>query len=222
MERKLAWFPFTVGQVELALGLAGLGTTAASLLGAPGPLVVAGATGFLFMLFSMGHLVAAAGNRVARVHLDGALHGSGYTNLFRQARRSLLLIHLDDDAPAAELQGLYRTLLEQGIAIRRLVFVRPDHRAEGIRWIAEFGPHPRLRQRFIEGETGTPLSLSFAVVDEDVVLLAVPGFHTTETEPYTEDMVLRHLVELRHPAVTRAFLEVYESAWKRAMPLQNL
>jgi len=147
---------------------------------------------------------------------NGALHGSGYTRVFRQAKRSLLLIHLDDDAPDAELQELYRKLLDRGVAVRRLVFVRPDHRAEGIHWITEFGPHPLLRQRFVEGETGSPLSLSFAIVDEDVVLLAVPGFHATETELYSDGVVLRHLIELRHAAATRAFLEVYESAWKRA------
>ncbi len=220
MERKRAWFPFTVGQVELTLGVAGLGATITSLLDAPGNLIAIGTTGFLVASFLAGHLATAAGNQVARVHLDGALHGTGYASRFRKAKRSLLLIHLDDDAPNTELQALYRTLLDRGVSIRRLVFVRPDHRAEGIHWIQEFGPHPRLRQRFVEGEVASPMALSFAIVDEDVVLLAVPGFHPTETELYSDGIVLRHLVELRHPAVTRAFLEVYEAAWKRALALE--
>ena len=213
MERKLAWFPFTTAQVEIALGLAGLGATAASLLEAPGPLVALGTAGFLLLAFLVGLLAMAAGNRVARVHLDGALRGRGYARLFHKARRSLLLIHLDDDAPDAELLGLYRNLLDRGIAIRRLIFVRPDHRSAGIHWIAEFGQHDGLRQKCIEAEFASPLPLSFAVVDEDVVLLAVPGFHATETGAFTDGVVLRHLIEMRDAAITRAFLEVYESAW---------
>lgn len=188
------------------------------MLEVPGPWVVAGTAGTLSALFLTGLLARAAGNRVARVHLDEALRGRGYTRVFQQAKRSLLLIHLDDDAPDEQLLGLYRSLLSRGVEIRRLVFVRPDHRPQGIHWIAEFGPHPHLRQRVVESDPGSPLMMSFAV-DDRVVLLAVPGFHPTETEPYSEGAVLRHLVELRHPSVTRAFLEVYESAWRRAMPL---
>ena len=220
MERDSNWFPFNASEVEIALGVTGLGATAASLLGVPGPSVVWGTTGALCALLLVGFMARAAGNRVARVHLDGALHGRGYTRAFRQAKRSLLLIHLDDDAPEHELLGLYHTLLARGVGIRRLVFVRPDHRTEGIQWIGEFGSHAQLRQRFAEVAAGSPLSLSFAVIDEDTVLLAVPGFLPTETEPYSDGVVLRHLVELRHPAVTRAFLEVYESAWKRATPFE--
>lgn len=216
MERRPAWFPFTSGQVEIALGLVGLGATTASLLGAPGTAVATGTAGFLLLLFLTGHLVIAAGNRVARVHLNGALHGRGYSNLFRDANRSLLLIHLDDDAPDDELQGLYRRLLDQGVEVRRLVFFRPDHRAEGIHWISRFGTHRLLRQRLVEIKHGSPLSMSFAIIDEEAVLLALPGFHPTETETFSDSVVLRHLIELRHPAVTRAFLEVYELAWKRA------
>ncbi|MFN3242147.1 MAG: hypothetical protein ACE37K_11595 [Planctomycetota bacterium] len=221
MERKLAWFPFTTAQVEIALGLAGLGATAASLLEVPGPTVALGTAGFLLLTFLVGLLAAASGNRVARVHLDGALHGRGYADLFRHAHRSLLLIHLDDDAPHDELLGLYRRLLERGIEIRRLIFVRPDHRQAGVRWIREFGPHELLRQRFVETASGNPLPLSFAVVDEDAVLIAVPGYHPTETETFGDGLVLRHLIELRHPTITRAFLEAYESAWRRGTRLED-
>lgn len=215
MERKLAWFPFTTAQVEIALGLAGLGATAASLLEVPGPAVAFGTAGFLVLILLVGLLAEAAREQIARVHLDGALHGRGYANLFRRARRSLLLIHLDDDAPDEELLGLYRRLLERGIAIRRLIFVRTDHRSAGIHWITDFGPHHGLRQKCVEAESGNPLPLSFAIVDEDIVLLALPGFHATETGTFTSGVVLRHLIELRDPSITRAFLEVYESAWKQ-------
>lgn len=216
MERELAWFPFTSSEIEIALGVCGLGATAATLLGVPGPWVVVGTVGSLSAFFSAGLLVRAAGNRVARVDLDGALHGRGYTRVFQQVQRSLLLIHLDDDAPNEELLGLYRSLLSRGVEIRRLIFVRPDHQADGIRWIEKFGPHEHLRQRVVESDSGSTLMLSFAVVDDRVVLLAIPGFHKTETAPFATACFLRHLVELRHPGVTRAFLEVYESAWRRA------
>ena len=218
MERKLAWFPFTAS--EIALGVCGLGATAATLLGVPGPWVVAGTAGSLSAFFSAGLLARAAGNRVARVDLDGALHGRGYTRVFQQVQRSLLLIHLDDDAPNEELLGLYRSLLARGVEIRRLIFVRPDHQDGGIRWIENFGAHEHLRQRVIECDPGSPLMLSFAVVDDRVVLLAIPGFHKTETAPFATACFLRHLVELRHPAITRAFLEVYESAWRRGRSVE--
>lgn len=220
MERRPTWFPFTTAEVEIALGLTGLGATAASLLDVPGPWVVLGTAGTLCALFLAGCLTHAIGNRVARVHLDDALHGRGYVRVFQQARRSLLLIHIDDDAPDEHLLGLYRSLLSRGVEIRRLVFVRPDHRPQGVRWIGAFGSHPRLRQRLVESDLGSPLMMSFAVVDDRLVLLAVPGFHPEETEPYSDTAVLRHLIELRHPSVLRAFLEVYESAWRRASPLE--
>lgn len=219
MERELTWFPFTASEVEIALGLCGLGATAATLLDVPGPWVVGGTVGSLSAFFCLGLLARAASNRVARVDLDGALHGRGYTRVFQQVQQSLLLIHLDDDAPDEELLGLYRSLLSRGVEIRRLIFVRPDHQLAGIRWIADFGPHEHLRQRVVEADPGSPLMLSFAVVDDRVVLLAIPGFQPTETAAFADACVLRHLVELRHPAVTRAFLEVYESAWRRARPV---
>lgn len=219
MNRARAWLPFKASEVELLLGIAGLGATAASLLGAPGGWVVAGTGIFLFLAFTLGMLAVHAGNRVATVHLDGALHGRGYVSAFGAARHSLLLIHLDDDAPGEELLGLYRSLLGRGVEIRRLVFARRDHHPDGIGWISDFGPQPRLHQRFVETEPGAPLMVSFAIVDEGIVLLAVPGFRPTETEPYSGAVVLRHLIELRHPAITRAFLQVYEAAWRRARPL---
>ena len=40
--------------------------------------------------------------------------------------------------------------------------------------------------------------LSFCVVDEETVLLAVPGFRPIETESYSDQTVLRHLIDLRH------------------------
>ena len=98
MERGLTWFPFTASEVEIALGLCGLGATAATLLDVPGPWVVGGTVGSLSAFFCIGLLARAAGNRVARVDLAGALHGRGYTRVLQKGQRSLLQIHRDDDA----------------------------------------------------------------------------------------------------------------------------
>ena len=219
MESDRPWWPFSTTEVEIALGVAGLGATGASLLAVPGPSVVLGTAVFLIIAAMFGFAARHMGARVACVHLDGALHGRGYAKAFRTARHSLLLIHIDDDAPEPELLTLYRSLLERGVEIRRLVYARRDHQLEGVHWISKFGHHSGLRQRLVTAGEGAPLMVSFAVVDEDLVLFALPGFRPTETEPYAEGAVLRHLIELRHPAVTRAFLEVYEAAWRRARPL---
>ncbi len=220
MESRNALLPFTVRELEFALGFVGVGATAATLLGAPGPLVVAGGAGALVGLYLASVFAYASRSRIVDVRLDGALHGRGYVRAFRRARKSLLVMHIDDDAPNEELLGLYRVLLDRGVEIRRLIFVRPDHNPEGIRWVLESGWHDRLRQRYVSTEPGALLTLGFAVVDESAVLVAVPGFDPTDTEPYSERIVLRHLAELRNPAVTRAFLEIYESAWRRAHPLE--
>ena len=220
MNDKKRTLPVSVGELELMLAVVGAGATAASLLGVSGPTVVTVASITLVLALALAVLLAHRRSQVATVHLNGAWRGRGYASAFRRARRSLLLIHLDDDAPDSELRLLYRRLLDRGVQVRRLVIVRPDHRPEGIRWIHKFGPHAGLRQRFVKSVPGSALSLSFAIVDESTVLMAVPGFLATESELSSEGVVLRHLIELRHPSVTRAFLEVYESAWKRAVPLE--
>lgn len=220
MNDKKKNLPISVGELELMLAVVGAGATAASLLGVSGPLVVISASIALLLGMAAAVVLSNRKSRVATVHLDGAWRGRGYASAFRRARRSLLLIHLDDDSPDAELCLLYRRLLDRGVQVRRLVIVRPDHRPEGIRWIHEFGAHVGLRQRFVKSVPGSALALSFAIVDESIVLLAVPGFLATESELFSDGVVLRHLIELRHPSVTRAFLEVYESAWKRAAPLE--
>lgn len=220
MNDKKKILPISVGELELMLAVVGAGATAASLLGVSGPLVVITASVALLLGMAAAVVLSNRRRRVATVHLDGAWRGRGYASAFRRARRSLLLIHLDDDSPDAELRLLYRRLLDRGVQVRRLVIVRPDHRPAGIRWIHEFGAHVGLRQRFVKSVPGSALALSFAIVDESIVLLAVPGFLATESELSSDGVVLRHLIELRHPSVTRAFLEVYESAWKRAVPLE--
>ena len=212
------WFPFRAVEAELTVAIVGLGVTVATLLDAPGTLVAAAATALLVAAYLAG-LCVHFGTRSAQVHLDAALQGRGYASLFRRTRNSLLLMHIDDDAPNPELLGLYRALLERGVQMRRLVFVRQGHHPEGLRWIHEFGDHPNLTQRVICTETAPHLSLSFAVVDELAVLLALPGYRPTENEPYADRLVLRNLVELRRTEVTRAFLEVYEAAWRRGEPL---
>lgn len=212
------WFPFRAVELEVVLGVVGFGVTVATLLGVPGPLIAAVA-GLTLLGTYLAGLSIRAGASVARVHLDAAFRGRGYASIFRRARSSLLLMHVDDDAPDPELLGLYSVLLDRGVQVRRLVFVRHAHHPDGLRWIDDFGDHPNLTQRVIQTSTAPNLSLSFAIIDEVAVLLALPGYRAAENEPYSERLVLRNLVELRKSEVTRAFLEVYEAAWRRGTPL---
>ena len=77
MGRKIAWLPSRGSDVELTLGLAGLGATGASLLGVPGPSVVAGTGVFLAVALIVGVLatVASDGPPALRMMMTG-VHGT--------------------------------------------------------------------------------------------------------------------------------------------------
>lgn len=212
--------PFGASELALVLGVGSLGAALANYAGAGGETVAAGCVLFLVLSYFAALLAKAAGRpRELTFVPDGGVGGCGYVDAFRAARQSLLLMHLDDDAPVRELLTLYASLLDRGVQVRRMILVRPDHDAGGLRWIAEFGAHVNLQQRITASPAAT-LPLSFAIVDEGLVLIAVPGFHVTDSEPYTERMVLRHLLVLRRTEVTRAFLEIYEKLWLRAKPIE--
>ena len=127
---------------------------------------------------------------------DGGVRGEGYKDPFRRAKRSLLLMHVDDDTPSAELQELYRTLLDRGVRMRRTVVVRREGNPEGYAWIAAFGNHPNLQQRVLPPEVASVMPLSFVIVDESLVILSVPGYAAIDTHSYSPGLLLRHLVVL--------------------------
>ena len=204
------------------LGAGAFVASIVSFAGVAGEWIALGSAGFLALAYACGLLAHANAKAASLVfHHNGGIAGTGYLKLFRGASQSLLLMHVDDDCPGEELRGLYRSLLDRGVQLRRTILRRANHDAEGLRWLAEFGPHENLRQRIIASKAASVMPLSFAIVDESIVLVAVPGFHVTETTPYTERMIFRHLLVLRDLEVTRAFLEMYEKLWRQAELIED-
>lgn len=217
---KTRWFPFTATEIEIALAVCGFVAGVLAYAGAR-PLDLAwGSVGSLVLVYMAGLVTHAASARSElRFIGDGGLRGLGYQEPFRRATDSLLVMHVDDDVPSEELQGLYRGLLSRDIQIRRTIFLRPGQDPDVYRWVAEFGSHENLQQRVIAPPAAATMPFSFAVVDECVVLVAVPGFQIADTSPFTTRLVFRHLLAIRRREVTRAFLEMYERIWEQAQPI---
>ena len=218
--RARDWFPFSATEVQVALGLCGFLATMLSVLGLASEDITRGAGTFLAVTYVAGLLVhARAGRRTFDLVVNGGLRGTGYLPFFRTAKRSLFLTHVDDDTPCEELLGVYRSLLERGVQMRRVVFRRGKE--SGTRWLVEFGEHKNLRQRVVPPEHAELMALSFAVVDENAVVVSVPGYGAIDGEPYTPDFVLKHLLVLRDHAVARVFLEIHRQLWDQAKPLER-
>ena len=222
VEKKDAWFPFRSDELQVGLGLFGFLVTGLALAGID-PKTLAWASLLFIVLFYLAGLLVQA-RRAARalrfVH-DGGIAGSGYLEPFRQARRCLFLMHVDDDPPSEELQALYRTLLERGVEIRRTIFLRPDAAPAAYEWIARFGNHPNLQQRVVLPDQAAAMRLSFVVVDDAVVLLSVPGTQAIDAQPYTARFVLRHLLRIEDATVASVFMRVHEDLWQSAEPLAD-
>ena len=190
---------------EFTLAVVGTLATLLALISIPGSFILLLSILVFTVLFGGLLLHRLFETQIATFAEGSALHGSGYIEEFRSAERSLLLMHVDDDAPSPQLAGLYAELLAKGIQIRRLLV------GKALGW--DQPEHENLQQRVIERG---PLPLSFAVVDSKTVLLALPGYGPTETVSLSNRLVLRHLVRLTHPSVTAAFIETYELAWTQA------
>jgi hypothetical protein len=98
----------------------------------------------------------------------------------------------------------------------------PEQGDEALDWVRRFGGHERLLQRLVRREQAALMRLSFVVVDERFVLIAVPGDAAVESEAYSARFVLRHLLVIEDVEVARAFSEVHGQLWKRAEPLPLL
>ena len=202
---------------EAVLASVGLAATFLSLVGVASRTVAFFVGATLAFAYLAGLAVRSRRDGRALEFLEhGGLHGKGYLALFRQAKRSLLLMHVDDDEPTAELIGLYEDLLERGVEIRRVVFVR--ERAQGIGWVFRLAEHPNLSHRFVLPGEADLMPCSFAVVDEHVVAMAVPGFATADSQHYLDRFVLRHLLVLRGRAVAQAFARMHSQVWERSLP----
>lgn len=209
------WFPFSILEVEVVLALFAFLTSALAFLGVEKRPLAWFTLGYLGFAYLAGLLVRArrAGFTFLR---DGALRGTGYARFFRRATRSLLLLHTDDDSPSEELLGLYRTLLDRGVELRRVIFVRPDHAPGAYDWIRKFGRHERLQQRVVLPDRADVMRLSFVVVDERWSILSVPGDAAVDGEGYAGRYVLRHLLAIEDAEIAEAFTEVHRQLWRRA------
>lgn len=210
-------------EVEVAIGAFGFVATAAAFAGVDQHVLAWSAGAYLILAYLAGLLVHAqrSARRFAFVE-DGSLGGRGYMERFRVARRSLFLMHLDDDRPSPELQGLYRSLLDRGVQIRRVLFLRSGETGTSLGWVAEFGNHRNLQQRVVLPEQGRLMRLCFVLVDAAEVLIAVPGYEPVDAAPFTTGFLLRHLLIIRDAKVAAAFVEVYEQIWRSALPLDDV
>lgn len=215
------WFPFRAVEVELAL--AALGVLLAVLAAADHDATDLLKWAALFLAFVyLAGLFSRAGVGPFVFIADGAERGAGYLPAFKRAKRSLFLMHVDDDAPTEELQGLYRTLLSNGVQIRRAIFLRPDGHPKGYEWIRAFGNHPNLAQRVVLPEDSRMTQLSFVLVDDRIALVALPGVDPIQAPPFSHELVFRHLIAITEPTAVATFLQVYEAIWTRALPLEDV
>ena len=210
------WFPFTWTEVEIGLGLSSAFGAALSLAAVRPPVVAASVGVFSAVLYLAGLLVYS--NRRARTFdfiEDGGLRGEGYVPFFKAARVSVFLTHADDDEPSEELLAIYRGLLDRGVEMRRVIFLRDS--AEGAAWVARFGDHPHLIQRVIPPFSSKVMRFSFVVIDETTVVLSVPGSSPLDEGAYSRGFVLRHLMVIRDSTVAKVFLRMHGDLWAQAL-----
>jgi hypothetical protein len=215
---RVSWFPFGWTEVEIGFGLVGMVGTALSFAGVDPPHVATAVVVCSATLYLAGLLVHS--NRLARTFdfiEDGGVRGDGYIPYFKSARRNVFLTHADDDTPNDELLAIYRSLLDRGVEMRRVIFLRDSD--EGARWVARFGDHPRLVQRFIPPFQASVMRYSFVVIDEEVVIVSVPGSGPLDDGSYSDTFVLRHLLVIRDRAVARVFLRMHGGLWAQAMSI---
>tara|TARA_R110002073_G_scaffold156258_2_gene311559 strand:- start:386 stop:1093 length:708 start_codon:yes stop_codon:yes gene_type:complete len=212
------WFPFSATEVEIALGVFAFVESCLFFLGVQGRPLAWFALVYVTLVYMCGLLVHRRGGAFEFVR-DGALQGTGYIRYFRGARKSLLLVHADADPPGEELLGLYKGLLERGVEVRRIIFVRSDQDPESYEWIERFGAHERLMQRVVPPSQAALIRSSFVVVDERCVIVAVPGSSPLDGESYARKFVLRDLLVIEDPDAAEAFTQVHGQLWARATPL---
>ncbi len=219
---KKRWFPFTAVEVEVALAVLGFLATALSLSRFDIKVVALASFGSLIVVYLMGLLVYAckSPNQFQFIR-EGGVRGNGYRRVFRSAQKCVFLMHVDDDPPSEELLGIYRELLERGVQVRRIVFLRPDAKPQSYEWIVEFGDHKNLQQCVVLPDSAEVMRFSFALIDEKQLLIAVPGYKAVETAPYTTELVLRHLLSITDEEVASVFLKIHHQMWERSRALRT-
>lgn len=208
------WFPFSWGELEVAIGVVGAIAGLASYSKVPVPLTFLLVAFVSTALYLAGLLIRTRESvRTFEFLEEGAVKGEGYVPYLRKARRSLFLTHVDEDAPSDELLAVYRTLLGRGVEMRRVIFLREG--GAGTAWVGRFGRNDRLLQRAIPPGRGEVMRLSFVVVDEETVLVSLPGFSQVDQSGYARGFVLRHLVVMHDRSVAQVFLRMHGDLWSQ-------
>lgn len=220
--RSRAWFPFQAVELEIVLGILGALVTGLSLANVDREAILAVGALFVVVSYLAGLLVRAQeAGRTFQFLEGGGVRGEGYLETFRRAKRSLLLQHVDDDAPSEELLGLYRSLLDRGVLLRRTVFLRDSAKPESLAWIVKAEPHVNLEHRVVLPEQAELTRWSFAVVDEREVIISIPGSSALDGDAYSGTVLLRDVLILREPVVAEAFVRIHEHTWRRARPVTD-
>jgi hypothetical protein len=215
-----SWWPFTANELQVGLGLFGFLATTLAFAGVSSHLLATASLLFAVVFYLAGLLVHGFWSTTLLEFVpQGGLAGAGYLELFRAARRSLLLMHIDDDPPCGELLALYRRLLDGGIQIRRTIFLRREAHPAAYTWLVGSGDHANLEQRVVFPSEASTVPFSFAIIDSSVVVLSVPGWEPVDCAPYEGALVLRHLLILREPTVVAAFIRMHSDTWRGAFPI---
>ena len=216
----MVWWPLTNAELQALFGVLGFGASIALWLGAAPVPTAFVCLGALLVAYICGHLVRLREStvKVEFVH-GGAIGGLGYLPFFSRAKHSLLLMHVDDDIPTDEVQAAYGRLLESGVQLRRILVRAPGQEAAVESWVRAQS-HRNLRQVSLGDDSATGACTSFALVDDSVLLLAMPGHGAAETGPMAETFLLRHLLVVKDPVVSAAFREAYEELWRRGVSIR--
>lgn len=219
---KASWFPFTSTEVHAVLAVYGFFATLLVFFGVGAEVLAIGSVIYVTLCYISGLLVHAR-ERTGRLEFvkSGAIGGTGYVEAFTNTRRSLLLMHIDDDPPRDDLLDTYRKLLNRGIQIRRIVCLRPAAKDSAYDWIVKFGNHPNLSQRVVRPQPAELMQSSFAVIDDNIVIISVPGWEAIDSRPYVTELIFRHLLVMRDRTIASIFLRMHRDLWDHAYPLTD-
>ncbi len=217
------WFPFTKEELGLGLGVIGFVLTILTLADVQKPYLVGFAGGSLLLSYLGGLLVYNRRESQKFVFVqNGGISGLGYLPYFKRAKHSLLLTHVDDDAPGEELNHLYKKLLNSGVQMRRLIFMRDDAPDTAYQWIKNFGGHDNLHYRLIRPDHSKAMRFSFVVVDESVVIVSVPGYETLDAVQYNDQFILRHVFVIKDSEAAKVFSRMHADLWADGVPLGDV
>jgi hypothetical protein len=217
------WFPFTREEVGVGLGSIGFLLTILNFVGISNYIRLFVVLLFVVTAYGAGLLVYSRreGQKFQFIR-DGGINGLGYRPSFQLTKESLLLTHVDDDSPNETLNELYRSLLNKGVKMRRLVFLREGAPAEAYAWIAEFGDHPNLSHRVVPPDASQAMRFSFVVVDEKRVIVSVPGYETLDARTYNNRFILRHIFVIKDEEAAKVFSRMHADLWTSAIAVPDV